>query len=361
MANKRKYTKQISPGTHDSLANNGIETIDGHAQFVDSHTLKVGQQTIEAQNVIIATGLRPRILDIKGKEFLQTSTDFLDLDEMPASITILGGGYVAFELAGIATSAGAKVTLIHHNNRPLKAFPEKLVKNLCDQLIENGVDIVLEQEIEKVQKNDSGYRVIGDNFDQQTDRVFAAVGRIANVDQLGLDQIGVDYSTKGVKVNNHLQSDVSHIYAVGDSAASPAPKLTPAAGYEANYVVGQILGDRTVIEYPYIPTIVFSLPKMAQVGITVNQAQEDTERYEVRIVPMEDWITYKRQHEKQVTVQLVIDKKQDKVVGASCLSMEADEMINYLTLLIKHDYSAKEVNQTLFNYPTTASDIQYLY
>ncbi|GAA3012618.1 dihydrolipoyl dehydrogenase family protein [Tetragenococcus solitarius] len=361
MANKRAYTQQISPGTHKSLKNNGIETLTGHAHFVDPHTIKVGQQTIEAQNVVIATGLRPRMLDIKGKEFLQTSTDFLDLDEMPASITILGGGYVAFELAGIAASAGAKVTLIHHNNRPLKAFPEKLVKKLCDQLSENGVEIVFNQEITEIQKDTEGYRVIGNDFNRQTDAVFAAVGRIANVDQLGLDQIGVDYSTKGVKVNNHLQSDVSHIYAVGDSAASPAPKLTPAAGYEANYVVGQILGDRTEIEYPYIPTIVFSLPKMAQVGITVNQAREDIERYEVKTVDMKDWITYKRQHEKQVLVQLVIDQKQDKVVGASCLSMEADEMINYLALLIKHGYSAKEVSQTLFNYPTTASDIQYLY
>ncbi|WP_338475697.1 NAD(P)/FAD-dependent oxidoreductase [Tetragenococcus halophilus] len=361
MANKRDYTKQISPGTHDSLANNGIETINGHAHFVDPHTLKVGQQTIEAQNVIIATGLRPRILDIKGKEFLQTSTDFLDLDEMPESITILGGGYVAFELAGIASSAGAKVTLIHHNNRPLKAFPKKLVKKLCDQLSENGVEIVFDKEITEVQEDNASYRVIGNDFDKKTDKVFAAVGRIANVDQLGLDQIGVDYSSKGVKVNEHLQSDVSHIYAVGDSAASPVPKLTPVAGYEANYVVGQILGDHAEIEYPYIPTIIFSLPKLAQVGVTVNRAQEDTERYEVKTVPMEDWITYKRQHEKQPLVQLVIDQKNDQVVGAACLSMEADEMINYLTLLIKHGYSAEDVSQTPFAYPTIASDIQYLY
>ncbi|AYW48395.1 NAD(P)/FAD-dependent oxidoreductase [Tetragenococcus osmophilus] len=361
MANKRNYTKQISPGTHESLKNNGIETITGHAQFVDQHTLEIGQQTIEAQNVIIATGLRPRILDIKGKEFLQTSNEFLDLDEMPESITILGGGYVAFELAGIASSAGAKVTLIHHNNRPLKAFPEKLVQTLCDQLSENGVEIILDQEITEIQKDSASYRVIGNDFDKKTDIVFAAVGRIANVDQLGLDQIGVEYSSKGVKVNEHLQSDVSHFYAVGDSAASPVPKLTPVAGFEANYVVDQILGDHKEIGYPLVPTIIFSLPKLSQVGVTAQQAEEDTDRYQVRTVNVEEWITYKRQHEKQPLVQLVIDQKQDQVVGAACLSMEADEMINYLRLLIKHEYSANEVSQTLFNYPTIASDIQYLY
>lgn len=361
MANKRNYTKQISPGTHESLKNNGIETITGHAQFVDQHTLEIGQQTIEAQNVIIATGLRPRILDIKGKDFLQTSNEFLDLDEMPESITILGGGYVAFELAGIASSAGAKVTLIHHNNRPLKAFPEKLVQTLCDQLSENGVEIILDQEITEIQKDSASYRVIGNDFDKKTDMVFAAVGRIANVDQLGLDQIGVEYSSKGVKVNEHLQSDVSHFYAVGDSAASPVPKLTPVAGFEANYVVDQILGDHKEISYPLVPTIIFSLPKLSQVGVTSQQAEEDTDRYQVKTVNMEEWITYKRQHEKQPLVQLVTDKRQDKVVGAVCLSMEADEMINYLRLLIKHEYSADEVSQTLFNYPTIASDIQYLY
>lgn len=361
MANKRAYTQQISPGTYKSLANNGIETISGHAQFVDPHILKVGQQTIEAQNIIIATGLRPRMLEIKGKEFLQTSTDFLDLDELPEDITILGGGYIAFELAGIASSAGAKVTLIHHNDRPLKAFPEKLVRTLCDQLTENGVEIVFDKEITEIQKDTEDYRVIGNDFDRQTDAVFVAVGRIANVDQLGLDQIGVDYSTKGIKVNKHLQSNVSHIYAVGDSAASAVPKLTPVAGYEANYVVEQILGDRSKISYPIIPTIVFSLPKLSQIGVTTQQAEKQSDRYQVSTVNMEDWITYKRQHEKQSLLQLIIDQKKDQVVGAACLSMEADEMINYLNLLIKHQYSEKEVRQTLFNYPTTASDIQYVY
>lgn len=361
MANKRNYTKQISPGTHKSMKDSGVQTFTGHAQFVDQHTLEIDQQRIEAQNVIIATGLRPRILDIKGKEFLQTSNEFLDLDEIPESITILGGGYVAFELAGIASSAGAKVTLIHHNNRPLKAFPENLVQTLCDQLSENGVEIILDQEITEIQKDNASYHVIGDDFDKKTGMVFAAVGRIANVDQLGLDQIGVEYSSKGVEVNEHLQSDVSHIYAVGDSAASPVPKLTPVAGFEANYVVDQILGDHKEIGYPLVPTIIFSLPKLSQVGVTAQQAEEDTDRYQVRTVNVEEWITYKRQHEKQPLVQLVIDQKQDQVVGAACLSMEADEMINYLRLLIKHEYSANEVSQTLFNYPTIASDIQYLY
>ena len=361
MANKRAYTQQISPGTHKSMKDSGVQTFTGHAQFVDQHILEIGQQRIEAQNVIIATGLRPRILDIKGKEFFQTSTDFLDLDEMPGSITIIGGGYIAFELAGIASAAGAKVSLIHHNNRPLKAFSEKLVETLCDQLSARGVEIILDQEIEEIKKNDASYQVIGDDFSKETDMIFAAVGRIANVDQLGLDQIGVEYSSKGVKVNEHLQSDVSHIYAIGDSAASPVPKLTPVAGYEANYVVDQILSNNAKIEYPLIPTIIFSLPKLSQVGVTAKEAEEDTDRYQVNTVNVEEWITYKRQHEKQPLVQLVTDQKQDKVVGAACLSMEADEMVNYLSLLIKHGYTAKDVGKTPFNYPTIASDIQYLY
>ncbi|GMA08020.1 glutathione reductase [Tetragenococcus halophilus subsp. flandriensis] len=361
MANKRAYTQQISPGTHKSMKDSGVQTLTGHAQFIDQHTLEIGQQRVEAQNVIIATGLRPRIQEIKGKEFLQTSTDFLDLDEIPERITILGGGYVAFELAGIASSAGAKVTLIHHNNRPLKAFSEKLVETLCDQLSQRGVDIIFDQEITEIQKDGASYRVIGDDFSMETDRVFTAVGRIANVDQLGLDQIGVEYSSKGAKVNEYLQTNVSHIYAVGDSAASPVPKLTPVAGYEANYVVDQILGNNAKIEYPLIPTIIFSLPKLSQVGVTAKEAEKDTDRYQVNTVNVEEWITYKRQHEKKPLVQLITDQKQDKVVGAACLSMEADEMINYLSLLIKHGYSAKDVGETPFNYPTIASDIQYLY
>ncbi|HIZ95751.1 MAG TPA: NAD(P)/FAD-dependent oxidoreductase [Candidatus Ligilactobacillus excrementavium] len=362
MANKRAYTKEISPATKKGMENSQIQTYVGHAEFVADTTLQVGEQLLEANNFVIATGQRPGLLDIPGREFLKTSTDFLDLDDMPADVTIIGGGYVAFELAGIAVSTGAKVTVLVHNSRPLKAFPQKLVTTLVEQLSNQGVKFVFDQNVTEVESMEKGYRIHGENdYQQDTDMVFAAVGRQPNVDDLGLTQAGVEYSKQGVIVDRHLRSTAAHIYAVGDAAASPIPKLTPVAGIEAKYVAAQIAGRDDEITYPLVPTVVFSLPKLAQVGMTESQAQKDSARYQVKVVDMTGWITYKRQHETKPLVQLIIDKMSGLVVGGACLSMEADEMINYLTVLIGEEYTAKKVKHILWSYPTTASDLQYIY
>src|SRR5699024_6699323 len=125
---------------------------------------------------------------------------------MPADVTIIGGGYVAFELAGIAVSAGAKVTVLVHNSRPLKAFPQKLVTALVEQLSNQGVKFVFDENVTEVESIEKGYRIHGENdYQQDTDMVFAAVGRQPNVDDLGLTQAGVEYSKQGVIVDRHLR------------------------------------------------------------------------------------------------------------------------------------------------------------
>ena len=362
MTNKRAYTSGISSATKKGMESSEVKTYTGHAEFVAGTTVKVGECLLEASNFVIATGQRPGLLDIPGKEFLQTSTDFLDLDKMPHDLTIIGGGYVAFELAGIAASAGAQVTVILHNSRPLKAFPQKLVTELVQSLQEHGVEFVFDQDVTQVEQIGAGYRLSGTNdFSQDTNMVFAAVGRQPNVDDLGLTQAGVEYSNQGVIVDRHLRSTAAHIYAIGDAAASPVPKLTPVAGIEAKYVAAQLAGRDDEIDYPKIPTVVFSLPKLAQVGMTENHAQRDEARYQTKNIDLTGWITYKRQHEKKPLVQLIVDKVSEKVVGAACLSMEADEMINYLSVLIGEEYTAKQVKKMIWAYPTTASDLQYIY
>ncbi len=362
MANKRAYTSEISPATKKSLDSSGLQTYVGHANFMSSKTIQVGSHLLKADNFIIATGQRPRLLDIPGEEYLRTSTDFLDLDSLPSDITVIGGGYVAFELAGIAVSAGASVTVILHNSQPLKSFPRKLVAALVKQMRLAGVNFVFDQEVSGVKQTKNGFKVNGSsNFEKDTKLVFAAVGRQPNVDDLGLTQAGVEYSNQGVIVDRHLRSTAAHIYAIGDAAASPVPKLTPVAGFEAAYVASQLAGKDAEISYPQIPTVVFSLPKLAQVGFTEKQALKDEVRYQIKTVSVASWITYKRQHEKEALVQLITDKVNDQVVGAACLSYAADEMINYLQLLIGEKFSAAKVKRTLFAYPTTASDLQYLY
>lgn len=362
MAHKRGYTDGISSGTHASLEKQGIATIHGQATFGADGQLTVDGTPVSARDYVIATGQRPAILPITGRENLKTSTDFLDLDDMPKRVTFIGGGYVGFELATIAKAADADVHLIHHNDRPLKNFDPAMVQALMTNLEKEDVHFHLNEDVTAVTKQADGYHVqAASGFELVTDLVICSAGRVPNVDQLGLENVGVAYDRQGVQVNDHLQTANTHIYAVGDVSATPVPKLTPVAGYEARYLVGELTQPGAAIQYPAVPTQVFAAPKLAQVGLSAAAAQREPERYHVQTIDMTKWFTYYRFGAQQALAKVIVDQPSGTIVGATVLSDLADEMINYLTLLIDQKLTLADLQHRILAYPTPASDLQYLY
>ncbi|WP_122645073.1 dihydrolipoyl dehydrogenase family protein [Enterococcus mediterraneensis] len=359
MAFKRTFTEPVPQSRQDSLQKSGIETLVGSARFLDAHQLQVGETVIQSKQFLIATGQRPMILDIEGKEFFKTSTDFLDLDVLPKRIAFVGAGYVSIELATIAQAAGAEVSIIHHNDQPLKAFDKDLVGELMEQLKERGVQLDFNVDLQKITKNsDDSYQLQGQGFEKEVDLVICATGRIPNVETLQLENAGVAYDKHGIIVNEFLQTSVPTIFASGDVLAKRIPKLTPVSTYEANYVVKAMDKIGEAIHYPSIPTIVFGSPKLAQVGVTAKEAVEHPEKYTIREKDLTSWFTYHRVNEPVAKAKLIFENKQ--LVGATTLSGHADELINLLAIAIDKKINAAEIKRFIMGYPTTASDLSYL-
>lgn len=362
MRNKFAYTDAIPDGTLGGLKQAHIAALSGHAQFNEDGSVTVGDQIVTADQVILATGQRPSRLDIDGGDLLQTSTDFLNMRELPEKMTFIGGGYIAFELADIANAAGSEVHVILHNDKPLKAFDRELADDLVQQLRDAGVQFDMNVDVTHVVKSADGLTLSNDDgFELETGAVIGATGRIANVDTLNLAAVGVQADAKGVVVNDHLQTTNPLIYAIGDVVAKKGvPKLTPVAGFDARYLADELLGKADApISYPAIPTVIFGVPRLATTGIsTVAAAADDNLR--VRTIDMTHWYTYNRIHDPEAKVKAVLNQA-GELVGASVLSSVADEMINYMTFLINDHATAKTLNDMVLAYPTPASDLGYIY
>lgn len=361
MASKRAYTEKIPGGTHDGLEAAEIATFHGVASFNADGTLTVGDQQLRATNWIIATGQAPRLPQIAGQEWLRTSNDFLDLDQLPADITLMGAGYVGVELAAIANAAGAHVHLVHHSDRPLRAFDADLVADLRQRLLADGIDFKLSTDITAVSPDDDQYRVTTATGDSWTsDLVFATAGRTPVLADLHLDRIGVTTTAHGITVNGHLQTTNRHVFAIGDVVDRPQPKLTPVAGFEGRYLTATLTSQAApTIVYPVVPSVVYGKTQLAQLGVTPNQAQQDTDKYRVSDLDLTHWYSYQRIQDPTARIKVVSDRVTGNLVGATVLSSEAEQVINYLAFVIQNQMSAADIAGMITAYPTLASDLTY--
>lgn len=350
---KRTFTDPYSANRRQGVKDSGIDVYDGEAAFIDAHQIKVGSARLSAHQLVIATGQQPSLLPIKGQELLKTSTDFLSLDRLPERITFLGAGYIAFELANIANSCGAEVTIIHHNRRALKAFDEELVALLVSQMEGNGIKFIWDANVTEVRQETSLAVMAGTDILTETDLVICATGRKPDFSGLALANAGVKADAHGIMVNEQLQTNIPHIYACGDVLAKKRPKLTPVAVYEGEKLAKIMLGQEQAITYPVIPTIVYGTPKLAKVGDLSGEGVTTT------TLDLTGWYTYRRVNEPLAKIKLAKDP-QGHLVGATVLSGQADELIDFLTIMIQQGIHHEEVAAMIMGYPTIASDLEFL-
>ncbi|MFC4771561.1 dihydrolipoyl dehydrogenase family protein [Enterococcus hermanniensis] len=358
MAFKKSYTDSVPDSTQHGLASAKITTYHGTASFVDSKTIAVADQKLTAEQYLIATGQSPTVLPLEGKEHLRNSTDFLALEQLPKKVAFIGAGYIAFELAIIANAAGAQTHIIHHNDQPLKGFDRELVNQLVEHLEAAGINFHFNIDTQKIAKQAEGYQIIANDFELTADLVIGATGRKPNIDHLALEKANVDYDKKGIKVNERLQTSQAHIFACGDVLAKNTPKLTPVAGYEASYVVEAMNGQVSAIDYPLIPTIVFGDQRLARVGVSEKELAEHSEKYHTQTIDLAGWYTYQRINDQGAKIKFVYDEA-DKIVAITCLSQLADELINYLVILLTKQITHAELEKFIFAYPSPASDLSY--
>ena len=353
-----KYKKQVISPLPAALEQGifgraGMPVIHAMGKLLDAHTVQAGDKKVTAEYIVIATGEHPVKRDVPGREYIHDSRDFLDMETFPKRIAFIGAGIIAMEFASMAIELGSEVTVIHHNDRALKMYPSAYVDIVVNKMREEGVKFDFNESVAKIEKNGDEYLVTYESGKTLTvDYVLEATGREANVQGLGLDEVGVEYSRKGIKVNANLQTTVPNIYASGDVIDKKIPKLTPTATFESNYIADHILDHETAaIEYPVIPNLVFTLPRIAQVGVSVDAAKKDPEHYDVVTIPYGKTLLFEAKNEVYAEFTFVFDKEHN-LVGAAFISDDAGMFVDIITLIINKKMTKEELNQMIFAFPT---------
>jgi glutathione reductase (NADPH) len=366
MAFKRGFTDPVPEARETAFAEKGIATFKGTARFEGETALSVGEDRLDARYVVVASGAKPVPLSMPGAEHVITSDRFLDRAALPKRVLFIGGGYISFEFAHIATRAGVEVIMLDRGERPLKAFDGELVDMLVERTRALGVTLHTKAEVSAIEKANDGLRIIAmidgaeERFD--TDLVVHGAGRMAAIDTLDLDKANVKADRKGVQVNQYLQSNSNPaVYAAGDAAATAGPPLTPVASLEANVVAGNLLeGNHATGDYIGVPSAVFTIPELVRVGLTEAEANAQGLDFECKFSDMRDWFTVRRVGETHAAAKVLVENGSGRILGAHILGPEASEIINLFGLAMRTDLKADDLRNLVSAYPSAGSDIGYL-
>lgn len=354
------YKKQVigfMPSALEGLFNQfGFDLIKGKATFIDANHIDVNGEQYEATNFVVGTGQTYVPLEIPGKEHFKDSRDFLSLDNIPDHVTFVGAGIIGMEFASICLSLGKKVDIIDLLDTPLKQYPQEYVSLIKDKMEKQGANFLFNRHVSSLEKVDDNNYVLktieGDEI--KSNYVLVAVGRKANVDDMNLDKIGIKYSARGIEVDNHLRTSVKNIYVSGDAIDKKIPKLTPTAEFESNYIALDIILPklfRRPIQYPVIPNLVFTLPRIGQVGVSIDEAKKDSQ-YRIESVEIGKTMSWMNKNDTEERLTFVFNKK-NELVGAAIYSDQAGEFLDILTIIINQKLRYKDLSRMIFSFPTT--------
>lgn len=340
----------------------GVKLVVGEATFVDSHTIRVGEETYTADKILLAVGGRPFVPDVEGKEHVITSNEAFYLSELPKRVVITGGGYIATEFACIFHGFGSHVVQLYRREKFMRGFDDDIRDQLAEQMRKSGIDLRFNTEITKVQKLDNGCFKVSTNQDEEieTDLVMYATGRVPLTDTLQLDKAGVELGKKGkVVVDEYSRTSVEHIYAVGDCTDRVA--LTPVAIAEGHAFADTVFGGKKrSVNYENIPTAVFANPTLGTCGLTEAEARDKYGKHGVDIFktsfrPMKHTMT--KRNGEQVFMKLVVERETDKVVGCHMLDSAAADMIQLIGVAMKAGATKADFDSTMPVHPVSAEEI----
>ena len=363
VAHKHGFTDPAPRKAEDGLARNGVTTLHGPTTFTGRNRVEVDGTPYDATHFLIATGARPRPLDLPGHEHVVDSTSFMNLKEIPKRILFVGGGFVSFEFAHIAARAGASPVIIDRGPRPLKGFDPDLVELVVARGTAVGVEVRRSTTITRIEATGTGYRVTLDRAgtpeSAEYDLVVHGAGRVPELSRLGLDAAGVAWGERGVTVAGHLRSTTHPaVYAAGDSADTPGMPLTPVAVVEGKVAATNMLKKTaTVPDYTGIPTAVFTIPELVRVGLLEHEARERGLDVDVRYTDTSGWYSIYRVGETTAASKILVDRTTDQIVGAHLLGPGYGELVNTLGLAMKLGLTTRQLKSTTAAYPTVGSDL----
>ena len=342
----------------NTLDNNQVTTLLGHARIIDAHTVEVEGQRHTAGTILIASGARPFTPDIPGAEHGITSNDVFHLPTLPRRMVIAGAGYIATEFAGVFHELGVDVTLINRSETILRGWEPALSDRLLQISMAKGLNFKLNCRLERVEKTEAGLVLhFADGKTMETDVVLWALGRVPNVEGLGLEDVGVALNEKGaIAVDADNRTNVPSIFAVGD--VTDRVQLTPVAIREGHSFADRQFGEKNWhVDYNAIPSAVFSNPPLGSVGMTEAQARNaygQVKIYTSDFRPMKNVLAGRNE---RALYKLVVDAATDLVVGAHMIGPDAPEILQAVAIAVKAGLTKAQFDDTMALHPTMSEEL----
>ncbi|MFB3234119.1 dihydrolipoyl dehydrogenase [Staphylococcus pseudintermedius] len=357
---KGSVVSKLTGGVESLLKGNKVEIVRGEAYFVDEHSLRVmddkSAQTYNFKNAIVATGSRP--IQIPNFEFggrILDSTGALNLQEVPKKLVVVGGGYIGSELGTAYANFGTEVTILEGAKEILGGFEKQMVAPVKKEMKAKGMIIETEALAKSAEETDNGvkvtYEVKGEEKTIEADYVLVTVGRRPNTDELGLEEVGVKLTDRGlVEVDKQSRTSVDSIYAIGDIV--PGLPLAHKASYEAKVAAEAIAGQNSEVDYIGMPAVCFTEPELAQLGYTEAQAKEEGLDIKASKFPYQANGRALSLNDTNGFVKLVTLKEDDTLIGAQVVGTNASDVIAELGLAIEAGMNAEDIALTVHAHPT---------
>jgi glutathione reductase (NADPH) len=360
-ANRAREISRLNGIYVQLLRGAGVQIIEGWATLAGVHTVDVGGKHYSAKTILIATGGRPSVPEVAGREHVITSNEVFDLSPFPKRLLVVGGGYIACEFASIFNGLGAKVTQLYRGPQVLRGFDKDVRAFIAGEMIKTGIDLQLHADVAAIKTNGDGLHVrLASGNTVTVDAVLYATGRVPNVKGLGLEVLEVRQNSEGaIQVNEQYQTSVPSIYALGDVTARV--QLTPVALGEAMVVVDQLFGPAAGkkprhMSYEFIPTAVFTHPNIGTVGYPEADAREkfgNVSVYRSEFKALKHTLSGSTE---RTLMKLVVEDATDRVVGLHMVGPDAGEIVQGFAVAMKAGATKAVFDSTIGIHPTAAEE-----
>ncbi|MBP0446507.1 glutathione-disulfide reductase [Roseomonas sp. SSH11] len=335
----------------------GVEIFECYAHFTGPHELKVGDRTVTANRIVIATGGNPVRPEIPGGEHAYISDDLFTLKEMPRRVLVVGGGYIGLEFASMLNGLGAEVTLAYRQSLPLRGFDQEIREAVAEALAADGVTILSgETPASITREGETRITRMGSGKMVEADAVFYAIGRKPATKGLGLDAAGINCREGGViAVDDDHATNVPHIYALGD--VTDRVNLTPVATAMGHALADTLFGPKPRrASYENVPKAVFTSPPIGSVGLTEDEAalRGPVEIYTTRFTPMRHTIT--RREGRKTVMKLVVEAGTGCLLGAHMIGEDSPEIMQGIAVAVANRLTKAQLDATIGIHPTAAEE-----
>ena len=361
-ARKNAVVEQLRGGVESLLSHKLITLVRGGASFKDPHTVVVGDEEYSADYIIIATGSVSASLPVPGADLegILTSKEILDIEELPKKLCVIGGGVIGLEFASIFNSFSCEVTVLEYCKEILPRFDTDLAKRLKQCLGKKGIDINTQSQVLSISNEGDQYKVTflrkGKEESVVADKVLMAVGRKANVDSLNLAEAGVEFGPRGIVVNDVMQTNQPHIYAVGD--INGKMMLAHAAIFQGLVALDHMMGVDNDIDLSVMPAAVFTSPEAASVGKTEDECKEAG----IKVKCLKSFF---RANGKAVTMgetegfcKVIVEEETGLLLGCHLFGPHSSDIVQEVCALISRKSTLKQIQDIIHTHPTLTEVIQ---